>query len=336
MSDNNSTNQQLRQEESPDPYVTETVVQPVDDRTGVPAELAGPFEAAEAGGVRMEVDPATFKVMLGRKNKRPAKARVDAIIEAIKRGERIPPIIVYQDARTGERFSPDGGHRQAAYQALGLPVPIILIIFDDARERAEEESCRANTGNGLSRSRGDQKFQLEKARDIFVEKHGKEPRPSDLVKLTNISHPACAAFLRESLAPKQGESPKNESDTEQQKVVGKLKKAHDALREFNPKEDWVAGEEVMDTLKAIGEEVTRIRKYKFQGAKVTPDDIQNFMKANSLTLEQIGQLVNVQHSTVSRWMSGRTKMTSRNQLVLRQALALAPEQIADVLEKADG
>ena len=335
MSDNNSTYQQLSQEESRDPDVADTVVQTVDDRTGVPAELAGPFAETEVGWERMEVDPATFKVMLGRKNKRPSRAKVKALMEAIQRGERIPPITVYQNRKTGERFSPDGGHRQAAYQELGMLVPIILIIVDGASQRAEEESCSANKGNGLHRSRGDQRFQLEKARGIFYGKYKKQPKPSDLVKMTNVSHPACAAFLREALAPKQV-SPKIENDAEQQKVLGKLKKAHDALLEITPKDDWIASEEVMDTLKEIGEEVTRIRKYKFQGVKVTPDDLQGFMETNSLTLEQIGQLVGVKHTTVSRWLSGKTKMTPRNQLVLRQALALAPEQIADVLEKIDG
>ncbi len=336
MSSNSITNQQLGQAESREPEVQETEVQRVDEQAVVQAGGVGRSEGPETAGLSMKVDPGTFKVMRGRKIIRPSKAKVTALVEAIKRGDTIPPIIVYQDRKTAERFAPDGGHRQAAYQELGRPVPIMRIDVDNAQERAEEESCRANNGNGRERSRGDQKFQLEKACDLLSKKHGKPPKPSDLAKLTAVDHTTCSLFLREFLAPKAEELPVVEDDNEQRQFTGKLEKVRDALRAVKPKEGWVAGNGMLDMLAEVEDEVRRIKKYKVRRVAVTPEEIEKFMNDNTLTMEQIGRLVGVKHTAVSRWLKRKTKMTPHNQRAVHQMLALTSEQVQSILEQNNG
>lgn len=333
MTVNSNTEQQLSQEESREPYAVETVVQTVNTQPDPPDPEAGPPEDPGETGTETKVDPGTFKVMQGRKSEHPARDRVKALMEAISRGVILPLVIVYEDISSGERFSPDGAHRRAAYKHLKQPIPIRLIRVYNAQARAEEESCGANTGN--SRSRSDQKFQLAKAHEIYKKKFGKDPKPSDLAKMTGVNHTTCTAFLREALAPKQKDAPEVEEDESQQAVVAALQEAYKILQAIDIEDDWVAGSSVQGALTEIAEEVKRIKQHKQRYAVVTSEEVKRFMGKHKLTMEQMGKMIGVRHATVSRWLSGKTKITPHHQRTISQVMSLKPDKVAIIMEPDD-
>ncbi len=87
------------------------------------------------------VDAKNFRVMQGRDKGEPNRKKVESIKRAVIAGRNVTYVRVYRDKTTRELFSPNGAHRQQAFDELGLPVPVILFEVENARERAEWESC---------------------------------------------------------------------------------------------------------------------------------------------------------------------------------------------------
>lgn len=282
------------------------------------------------------VDPGTFKVIQGRKNSAPNAQKVKEIQEAIKQNRVLPSPDVYEDIDTGERFSPDGGHRQAAHAGLGRPIRIRLFKIKHAKERAEAESCKANSGNGLSASPADRRYQLKKACELFHADRRRYPKPSELAVLTAESHQKCTDFLRDFLAPKVEELSGRMDEVEQKLVVEKVDKARGILVGIKLDGDWLAGDLVKDALEKVGAEMRRIGVYKPREPEVTPKELEDFRQTHNLTIERLAKLLGVKHPTVSRWLRDKTKMTEHNKRVARQLLRLTQQQIADMLEGDGG
>jgi hypothetical protein len=106
-----------------------------------PEEVEG---CPDNGGREVEIDAKNFRVMQGREKEKPKRKKVDSLKRAIQAKRPIDRVIVYEDAATSDKYAPNGGHRQQAFDELGLPVPATLFTVPSARERAEEESCYAN------------------------------------------------------------------------------------------------------------------------------------------------------------------------------------------------
>ena len=278
------------------------------------------------------LDPGTFKVIQGRQKSAPNAKKVQEMCAAIKRNQdALPPPIVFEDADTGERFCGDGGHRQAAHANLGIQIRVHVFRVKNAKARAELEACRANTGNGLSASSVDRRFQLKKACELFHNDHHRYPKPSELAALTEATHETCASFLRGFWAPKTTAATPSSAE-EQKRVIDKLEKVRAGMASINLSDGWIAGDAVKDALAKISAEVKRIAVSTAPEPEIKPQQIEDFQKKHNLTLEKLGELLGVNHGTVSRWLRGKTKMTEHHKRAVRQLLALTTEQVDTIIE----
>jgi hypothetical protein len=299
---------------------------------GNEAEERSGFEEHADSGKEATLDPDNFKVCQGRSNPNPNRGKVKALVDAIKNGDRIPLVRVYEDAANGERCSPDGAHRQAAYKELKWSVPVIIVKTGDARERAETESCRANHDNGRDRSKADELHQAKKAFDrLKAQANGAIPNPNQLSAVTQISHPRCVKIIRDiltagKLAPPV--APRGESEFDD-----KLNKALTILQGVNPKEEWAAGEDTLCILTRIRREVARLAAKKPKEPEIKVNSINNFIDAKRLSRDEFGRLVNVKGKTVTRWLNGVTGIPETRQCAIRTVLSLDQAEINAILER---
>jgi hypothetical protein len=198
-------------------------------------------ERSDAGeGISAEVDAGNFRVMRGRDREEPDRARVNSIKRAIRAGREVARVRIYQDRRTGEKFSPNGAHRRKAYDELGRRVPAIIVTVADARERAERESCFANEANGSSRSPADLRFQAEKAYGILEKELNRPPKPKELAGVIHASDKYANSFLRAKFATAAGDNG-GEDDEQESKILASLRVILERLRKIEPPAGWEPG-----------------------------------------------------------------------------------------------
>jgi hypothetical protein len=299
---------------------------------GNEAEGRSGFEEHADSGKETTLDPDNFKVCQGRSNPNPNRGKVKALVDAIKNGDRIPPVRVYEDDASGERFSPDGAHRRAAYKELKRSVPVIIVKTGDARERAKTESCRANHDNGRDRSKADELHQAKKAFELLKTKaNGVIPNPNRLSAVTHISHPRCVKIIRDILTAEKVAPPV--APPRESEFDDKLNKALAVLQGVNPKEDWVAGEDTLCILTRIRREVARLATKKTKELEIATDVIDNFIDLNKLSRDEFGRLVNVKGKTVTRWLNGVTGIPETRQCAIRTVLSLDQAKINTILER---
>jgi hypothetical protein len=299
---------------------------------GDEAEGRRGFGEPEDSGKEATLDSDNFKVCQGRSNPNPNRGKVKALVEAIKNGDRIPRVLVYEDTANGERFSPDGAHRRAAYNELKRSVPVIIVKLGDARERAETESCRANHDNGRDRSKTDELYQAKKAFDrLKAQANGAIPNPNRLSAVTQISHPRCVKIIRDILTA--GKIAPPVAPPRESEFDDKLNKALAVLQGVNPKEDWVAGEDTLCILARIRREVARLVAKKPKELEIAADVINNFIDANKLSRDEFGRLANVKGKTVTRWLNGVTGIPETRQCAIRTVLSLDQAEINAILER---
>lgn len=300
----------------------------VDDRPLEEPEVEEYVPRDLGEGEQTEIDAKNFRVMQGRDKKDPSRKRVNAIKRAIQAGRKVERVIVYQDIETDEQFSPNGGHRQQAYDELGLPVPVIIFKIRKARERAELESCFANENNGKDRSDADKKFQATKAVGILEEKLGRPPRPKELADVTHTSLKFATSFLRTYFAPVE----KHDDDEPENPIPASLQNILEKLQEITIPNDWSPGFRSNPILNEIDKTLSRIKKYKRPEPEITSKAIATFMKASALSKNQMAKLADVTHTTISRWVAGTVAISESNLRTLRQVLSYSKEQIAALLD----
>lgn len=279
-------------------------------------------------GELAEIDAKNFRVMRGRDNEAPKRKRVDSIKRAIRAGRKIQRVIVYQDAVTGEKFSPNGAHRQQAYDELELPIPVLRYIVSNAKERAEMESCYANESNGSDRSDADKRYQAAKATELLEKRLGRLPKPNELAKATHTSQKFARAFLQ-SWFTYDDITDDEEQETD---VPPELRKVLAVLEKIKLPDDWAPGDMSLPVLKEIDKALHRIKKHKRPEPEITPAAITTFMSEHNLNNKQMAGLAHVTHTTIARWLKGAVAMSESNKRVLRQILSYSSAQINALLD----
>ncbi len=129
------------------------------------------------------------------------------------------------------------------------------------------------------------------------------------------------------------QTPETPKDSEQQSDVDNLTKAHKTLNNFKPPKGWQPGEQVQGVLKNIQDEVRRIMSLKNPEPGVSLEEIRSFMTAHSFGYKDVAKCFGVSHTTVSRWMRGKAKMTPHDIRMARHVMGFTDEQLAAVLEE---
>ncbi|MDR1612257.1 MAG: hypothetical protein LBT97_05670, partial [Planctomycetota bacterium] len=281
------------------------------------------------------VDAGNFRVIRGRDREEPDRARVDSIKRAIQAGREVVRVRIYQDKKTGEKFSPNGAHRQQAHDEFGLRVPAIIVTVADARERAERESCFANEDNGSSRSSADMRFQAEKAYAILEKKLNRPPKPKELAGFIHASDKFANSFLRAKFATAAGDNG-DDYDEPESKIPASLRTILEGLRKIEPPSNWECGHISNPVLVGIKAEIRRIANHKRPRPGVGPEELETFMKERGLGPPAMAKLVEVACPTIRRWLAGTVKISESNARTLRRVMSYTPDQIDALLDDDSG
>ena len=166
--------------------------------------------------------------------------------EAMKDGEKFPPIIVFKEARkpkngkkTPDLCLADGYHRVGAARELGLE-EIEAEVREGGFNEALKYALHANAEHGLRRTNADKWHALEVAwgnrKGLFKaflgqDKHGKAnglPSSTQLAKMTGVTQAFAAKFIREqSENESAAASDEDESAAESEGVKANLSKGLD-------------------------------------------------------------------------------------------------------------
>lgn len=281
----------------------------------------------------MDVDPKSHTIMQGRKNAKTNGGKVKDMMSVRNPSAVFPIYEIYMDWDGNGSWGWDGAHRREVFEKLGRSVRVRVFRVKNAKKWAELHSCRANVTNGRDASTGDRRFQYEKACKLYHEEHGHYPNPNKLASMTLAKRADCVVFLREYLTKTDKPDKPSDDEPEQQQVIGKLQKVLAEIKKVNGlSNDWLAGDGVQDVLKEIAAEARRINVRQVKEPDVTPEQLKTFQQDNGLTMEKLGELLGVKHTTVSRWIRGKSKMTEHNQRAVRELLRLTSDQFANITE----
>lgn len=265
---------------------------------GVPQEGGGPPEGggtAAADGPPAEerveeLPPGSLIILSAREKKEPDADVVRGYVEALKRGDRFPPIVVYEDMITQKRFSGDGRHRNKAYQELDRNIPVRIVRVQNAERRALLDSLKANHRHGLPRTNADKRKAVIIA---LADRKLRKLKPPEIAEACAVSPTFVREIQKELRKKKQDEALKiaaaptsgpsvdevkdvvmkeesrkpcegmgtDRGDTDDADTAAELEvvpSAKDALRQvvdivgkLSAEEGWTPDEEALDLIKAI-------------------------------------------------------------------------------------
>lgn len=308
-----------------------------EDVVGVPVQPNGFYvDDDDLKWTETELRPGTFKVIQARANHRLDLENVESMRDAIRRKMIRRKIIfrrldVYEDVDTHERFSGDGAHFSEACKEEGMLVPVRIAKVKNAFDVANRKSLSANLGK--SRSPADTRHNVMRAITTFGCKTTKE-----IVELTQVSRPYAAKMLKLHFAGKlietgnvvdsEMENTPPEANTSQEKSLSKILAI---LRAYTPNSE--DGDYSIYALSKIKDEIKRIEKSLRKPVEFDSKMLGEFKTRHSLSLEQLGGLLDTSHSTISRWFNGKAKPSRKQMKNIEDLMALTGEQVQTLLEE---
>jgi ParB-like chromosome segregation protein Spo0J len=91
------------------------------------------------------------------------------LVEAIKRGDQLPPLVVYHDKTTGKYWLSEGFHRHAAYRKAGRKEAPCEVRIGDRKAARVNAAGSNREHNALKRTNADKRRAVE----ILLEEHPK-------------------------------------------------------------------------------------------------------------------------------------------------------------------
>lgn len=303
-----------------------------EDVVGVPVQPNGFYvDDDDLEWIDAELRPGTFKVIQARANHRLDPENVESMRAAIRRNMVLMRVDVYEDVDTHERFSGDGAHRSEAFKEEGKLVPVRIAKVKNAFDVANRKSLSANLGK--SRSPADTRHNVIRAITMFGCKTVKE-----IVELTQVSRQYAAKMLKLHFEGKliesgggvdsEMENTPPEPNTQLEKNLSKMLAT---VKTYTPSSE--DGDYITYVLGEIRDEIKRIEKSLRKPVEFDSKMLGEFKTRHSLSLEQLGGLLDTSHSTISRWFNGKAKPSQKQMKNIEDLMALTGEQVQTLLEE---
>lgn len=187
---NEKTNRTPESEESQPAGVAENQPvsgDPVDGDEGKSNTPSTPSPTRELNGIQNDspVDIPITKIVLNRDMQGRAdvnKVQVNEYVEAMKRGAKFPPVIVFAQ---GEKYAVlDGGHRFLATKQAGRAKTLACLIIKGSIEDAVKAAVSANVTHGLPRNNADKRHAVLVALKAFPKLKNRQ-----IARLCHVTHP---------------------------------------------------------------------------------------------------------------------------------------------------